>query len=203
MLAKSPAAAPKRIYSLADEETRLRKRYLEVVRMEPSTKDLFIKKAKFWDATRAFLAERGFLEMYMPVLEPIPGGAEAEPFVTHHAALDRDFYLRISLELPLKKMLVAGTRKVFEIGRVFRNEGIDREHLQDYTAMEFYWAYADLDQLMAFVREMYQHVILETFGTLKLPFQGSEVDWSGTGQRLTISLYLKSIRALTGHCQRR
>ena len=93
---------------------------------------------------RQVLGRPWLFRMHMPVLEPeFPGGAEAEPFITHHNALDRDFYLRISLELPLKKMLVAGYPKVFEIGRVFRNEGIDREHLQDYTALEFYWAYAD------------------------------------------------------------
>ncbi len=178
MLAKSLRPLPGEYYSLADEEIRLRKRYLEIL-TEQDTRDLFVKKAKFWDANAKFLKDHGFLEMHMPVLEPIPGGAEAEPFVTHHNALDRDFYLRISLELPLKKMLVAGYPKVFEIGRIFRNEGIDREHLQDYTQLEFYWAYADLDQLMVFVREMYQYVIQETFGTLQLPFRGNTVDWSG------------------------
>ena len=183
MLAKSLRPLPGEYYSLSDEETRLRKRYLDIM-MNPDVKETFAKKAKFWDATRRFLAQRGFLEMYMPVLEPIPGGAEAEPFVTHHNALDRDFYLRISLELPLKKMLVAGYPKVFEIGRVFRNEGVDREHLQDYTAMEFYWAFADFDQLMVFVREMYQFIILETFGTLQLSYQGNTIDWGGEWAKL-------------------
>lgn len=115
----------------------------------------------------------------MPIFENTPGGAEAEPFVTHHNALNRDFFLRISLELPLKKMLVAGYEKVFEIGRIFRNEGIDAEHLQDYTQVEFYWAYADFDQLMDFTREMYQFVIKQTFGTLKFKHNGQTIDWSG------------------------
>ena len=117
---------------------------------------------------RSFLVQKGFLELEMPVLEAVPGGAEAEPFITHHNALDRNFYLRISLELPLKKMLVAGYEKVFEIGRIFRNEGISPEHLQDYTQMEFYWAYGDFEKLMDIVQEMYQHVIEQTFGALIL-----------------------------------
>ncbi len=119
----------------------------------------------------------------MPVLEAVPGGAKAEPFITHHNALDRNFYLRISLELPLKKMLVAGFEKVFEIGRIFRNEGIDTEHLQDYTQMEFYWAYGDFEQLMDFLQELYQFVIQKTFGTLKTSYQGQEIDWSGSWPR--------------------
>ena len=119
----------------------------------------------------------------MPILEAVPGGAEAEPFITHHNALDKDFYLRISLELPLKKMLVAGYEKVFEIGRIFRNEGISTEHLQDYTQMEFYWAYGDFEKLMQMTQEMYQHIIQTTFGTLKLPYQGQTIDWGGNWPR--------------------
>ncbi len=183
MLAKSLRPLPSEHYSLADEEIRLRQRYLDIL-LHPEVKDLFIKKALFWDATREFLKGKGFLEMYMPILEPIPGGAEAEPFITHHNALDKDFFLRISLELPLKKMLVAGYPKVFEIGRVFRNEGIDREHLQDYTAMEWYWAYANFEMMMKFVQEMYQYTIMKTFGTLQLNYQGEVIDWSGNWPKL-------------------
>lgn len=183
MLSKALRPLPTEYYSLNDEETRLRKRYLDIL-LNSDIKDLFVKKATFWDSTRDFLNQRGFLEMYMPIMEPIPGGAEAEPFITHHNALDRDFYLRISLELPLKKMLVAGYPKVYEIGRVFRNEGIDREHLQDYTAMEWYWAYADFDQMMQFVQEMYQYTIMRTFGTLQLSYQGEIIDWSGNWPKL-------------------
>jgi lysyl-tRNA synthetase, class II len=182
MLAKSLRPLPSDYYGLENEEIRLRKRYLDIL-LNPEIKDLFIKKNKFWQSTREFLANSGFMEVQMPILEPIPGGAEAEPFITHHNALDRDFYLRISLELPLKKMLVAGYEKVFEIGHVFRNEGIDREHLQDYTAMEFYWAYGDFEKLMQFVQDMYQHIIQQTFGTLKLQYQGQEIDWSGNWPR--------------------
>src|SRR3989344_1009802 len=155
LLAKSLLPLPSEHFGLANEETKLRKRYLDIL-LDPGAKEIFIKKAKFWDSMREFLQSRGFLHMDMPILEATTGGAEARPFVTHHNALDKEFYLRISLELPLKKMLVAGYEKVFEIGRIFRNEGISTEHLQDYTQMEFYWAYASFEELLNFTQEMYQ-----------------------------------------------
>ena len=142
IIAKSLLPIPSERFGIHDVETRLRKRYLELI-LDPAVKELFARKARFWEAARAFLKNEGFLEVETPVLEQIPGGAEAEPFVTHHNALDTDFYLRISLELPLKRLIVAGYEKVFELGRIFRNEGIDAEHRQDYTQLEFYWAYAD------------------------------------------------------------
>jgi lysyl-tRNA synthetase, class II len=182
LLAKSLRPLPDQHYGLADEETKLRKRYLDIL-TDPSVRDIFIKKNRFWSSMREFLVKNGFLELEMPVLEAVPGGAEAEPFVTHHNALDRDFYLRISLELPLKKMLVGGYEKVFEIGRIFRNEGISAEHLQDYTQMEFYWAYGDFEGMMDFCQKMYQHVILETFGNLELPYQGQTINWGGNWPR--------------------
>lgn len=183
MLAKSLRPLPGEFYGLENQELRLRKRYLDIL-VNADVRELFIKKSKFWSSARKFLGDSGFLEMELPVFESIPGGAEAQPFVTHHNALNRDFFLRISLELPLKKMIVAGFEKVFEIGRVFRNEGIDTEHLQDYTELEFYWAFSDFEMLMQFVQKMYQHIIKETFGTLKLPFTISEkrteiIDWGG------------------------
>ncbi|HYV33729.1 MAG TPA: lysine--tRNA ligase [Candidatus Limnocylindria bacterium] len=194
MLAKSLRPLPSEHFGLADEETKLRKRYLDIL-MDPAVKETFVKKNLFWSSTREFLVKKGFLELEMPVLEAVPGGAEAEPFVTHHNALGRDFYLRISLELPLKKMLVAGYEKVFEIGRIFRNEGISTEHLQDYTQMEFYWAYGDFEQLMDFSKEMYQYVIAETFGTLKISHDGKEVDWSGEWEKVD---YVKLFEKHTG-----
>ncbi len=178
MLAKSLRPLPSEHYGLEDTELKLRKRYLDIL-LDSETKELFVKKNKFWQGFRRFLADHEFLEMEMPILEATPGGAEAEPFTTHHNALDRDFYLRISLELPLKKMLVAGYEKVFEIGRIFRNEGISTTHLQDYTQMEFYWAYGDFEKLQKFVQEMYQYVIQETFGTLQVTSGGVTCDWSG------------------------
>ena len=147
VLAKSVLPIPTEYFGLKDQEELLRKRYLDLM-LNPETRELFNKKNIFWRTVRNFLVEKGFLEVQTPVLENIPGGAEAEPFVTHHNALDRDFYLRISLELPLKRLLVGGYEKVFEIGRVFRNEGIDREHLQEYDMVEFYEAYADMEKGM-------------------------------------------------------
>jgi lysyl-tRNA synthetase class 2 len=179
ILSKSLRPLPSEFYGLENQELRLRKRYVDMI-MNPEVREMFQKKSVFWASIQQYLVEAGFLQVEAPVLEPIPGGAEAEPFVTHHNALDRDFYLRISLELPLKKMIVGGFEKVFEIGRVFRNEGIDTEHLQDYTAMEFYWAYADFETMMMFVQRMYQFVIEKTFGTLKMQYQGTEIDWSGS-----------------------
>lgn len=177
IIAKGLRPLPQNWYGLEDTETRLRKRYLDTI-LNPEVKEMFVKKSAFWGAVRDFLKEENFLEVETPVLEGLPGGAEAEPFKTHHNALNRDFYLRISLELPLKKLLVGGFEKVFEIGRIFRNEGIDAEHLQDYTHMEFYWAYANYRDLMKFLPKLFRAVIKKTFGTLKIKNQGKEVDWN-------------------------
>lgn len=183
MLAKSLRPLPSEHYGLEDAEIKLRQRYLDIL-LNADVKDLFVKKNKFWSSMRRFMVDNDFLELEMPILEATPGGAEAEPFTTHHNALDRDFYLRISLELPLKKMLVAGYEKVFEIGRIFRNEGISATHLQDYTQMEFYWAYGDFDSMMQYVQKMYQQIIQDTFGTLQITSAGVECDWSGDWQKV-------------------
>lgn len=177
MAAKSLLPLPDKWAGLEDEEIRLRKRYLDLL-ATPEIRELFRKKMVFWDTFRKALVREGFLEVELPVMENLPGGAEAEPFITHHKALDTDFYLRISLELPLKKLLVGGLDKVFEIGRVFRNEGIDREHLQDYTQLEFYWAYRDYNDLMAFIEKVYKEVIQKTCGGMTTLHGGKEIDWS-------------------------
>lgn len=176
IIAKSLRPIPSEWYGLEDTETRLRERYLDIL-LNPQVKELFYKKAIFWETFRQFLKKEGFLEVETPALELIPGGADAEPFKTHHNALDVDFYLRISLELPLKKLLVAGYEKVFEIGRIFRNEGIDREHLQDYTQLEFYWAYHDYNDLMKLVEKLYKEVIKKTCGSLVTTWNGHEINW--------------------------
>ena len=176
LIVKSVRPLPGDWYGLEETEIRFRKRYLDII-MNAETKELFKKKSVFWQSFRDFLLKEGFLETETQVFETLPGGAEAEPFKTHHNALDTDFYLRISLELPLKKLLVAGYEKVFEIGRIFRNEGIDREHLQDYTQMEFYWAYHDYNDLMKLVEKMYKDVIKKTTGGLKTTFQGQKINW--------------------------
>ncbi|MEK9173401.1 MAG: lysine--tRNA ligase [Patescibacteria group bacterium] len=187
ILTKSIRPLPTEWFGVEDVETRLRKRYLDLL-LAPEAREIFRKKAVFWATFRNELGNAGFLEVETPVLEAIPGGAEAEPFKTHHNALDTDFYLRISLELPLKKLLVGGFEKVFEIGRIFRNEGIDREHLQDYTQLEFYWAYSDYTELMKFSERLYKTVIKKTTGSLSTTYQGQKINW---GKKWGVVDYVK------------
>lgn len=194
LLTKSISPIPTEWFGLKDIETRLRKRYLDLL-SNPNERELFLKKARFWGAVRKFLLDHGFIEVETPSLEPIPGGADARPFITHHQALDQDFYLRISLELYQKRILVGGFEKIFEIGRIFRNEGIDAEHLQDYTQLEFYWAYADYQDLMKFQRQFLQFVIKETIGSLKTVHRGEEIDWSGDWPKLD---YGEAFKKATG-----
>lgn len=176
MLTKSLLPLPEKFHGICDEEECLRKRYLDIL-FNPEIKEMIKKRAIFWNSTREFLIKKGFLEVETPVLETMPGGADAKPFVTHHNALDIDVYLRISMgELWQKKLMVAGFDKTFEIGRQFRNEGMSAEHLQDYTQMEFYWAYADYEIGMALVEEMFKYVAEKTFGTLKFKIRGFEID---------------------------
>ena len=176
IISKSIRPLPSEWYGIEETETRLRKRYLDLF-LNPETRELFERKAIFWETARKYMKQNGFTEVELPVFESVPGGADAEPFKTHHNALDTDFYLRISLELPLKKLLVGGFEKVFEIGRIFRNEGIDREHLQDYTQLEFYWAYADYRELMVFVEKFYKEIIKATTGGLTTTWQGEKINW--------------------------
>lgn len=177
MAAKATRPIPDTYYGLSDTETLLRKRYLDLL-IHPELKELFYQKRVFWQTMRRHMEDEGFLEVETPVFEATPGGAEAEPFITHHNALDEDFYLRISLELNLKRLMVGGFEKVFEIGRIFRNEGISAEHLQDYTQMEMYWAYQDYEGLMKFIETMMKKVIKSTFGTLTTTRNGQKINWS-------------------------
>jgi len=194
ILTKSLRPLPSEWYGLEETETRLRKRYLDLL-FNPEVKEIFQKKAIFWETFRNLLKKEGFLEVETPVFETIPGGADAEPFKTHHNALDADFYLRISLELPLKKLLVGGLEKVFEISRIFRNEGIDQEHLQDYTQLEFYWAYRDYNDLMEFVEKMYKSVIQATCGGLVTEYDGKKIDW---GKKWPKVEYVAEFKKATG-----
>jgi len=183
ILTKAIRQLPEKWHGVTDIETRLRQRYLDLI-MNPEVREMFIKKAKFWQAVRKYLNEKRFLEVETPVLEAVPGGADARPFVTHHHTLDINLYLRISLELHLKRLMVGGYDQVFEIGRIFRNEGIDAEHLQDYTSMEFYWGYADYLMLMDFIEDFYKYLVKETTGGLKTMRNGAEIDWSKKWPRL-------------------
>lgn len=194
MLGKNIRPIPTEYYGLKDTEELLRKRYLDLM-LNPETRELFVKKNIFWQTIRTFLAQKGFLEVQNTVLEHTPGGADAEPFVTHHNALDSDFYLRISLELALKRLLVGGYEKVFEIGRVFRNEGIDREHLQEYDSMEFYWAYGDLAKGLALTEELFKEIAFKVTGGYETEYEGAKIDWS---KKFPIVDYFTEFKKETG-----
>jgi lysyl-tRNA synthetase, class II len=162
--------------NLDDIETKYRQRYIDM-KMNPEVRQMFVQKSKFWAATRNFLMQHSFLEVQAPTLEETTGGAEAAAFETHHNALDEDFYLRISSELHLKRYIVGGFEKVFDIDKNFRNEGIDDEHLQEYTQMEFYWAYASFENLVDFSEDMFKYIIESTFDTTEMEYGDTKVDW--------------------------
>jgi lysyl-tRNA synthetase class 2 len=186
---------PTDFYGLKDEEVLLRERYLDLV-MNPETRELFRKKNIFWQTIRQFFSNREFLEVQTPVLEHIPGGAEAEPFTTHHNALDQDFFLRISLELALKRLLVGGYERVFEIGRVFRNEGIDREHLQEFDHIECYAAYMNFEEGVAMVEELYREIVRAVAGsTLQTEWEGEVIHWDRPFERVD---YFEAFERETG-----
>ena len=176
MLAKSLRPMPSEHFGVKDEETRLRERTIDML-INPELHAMVIRRAKFWQAARDFLLARGFLEVETPALETTPGGADARPFITHHNALDIEVYLRISAgELWQKRLLIAGFPKVFEIGRIFRNEGQSREHLQDYTQLETYEAYSDMRKGGEFVKELYRHIVKEVYGKYTFEINGHTVD---------------------------
>lgn len=194
MLSKSLRPLPDKWDGLQDEEECLRKRYLDIM-FNPEVKDMVLKRTKFWNATREFLNNKSFLEVETPVLQNTTGGAEAKPFLTHHNALDMDVYMRISPELWLKRLMVAGFPKVFEIGRNYRNEGMDAEHLQDYSMMECYQAYSDYTEGMKFVEEMYKYIALKTFDTLKFKIKDFEID---LGAKWDVYDFTETIKRVTG-----
>ncbi len=194
ILTKSLRPLPEKWHGLQDEEERLRKRYLDVL-FNPEVKDTLEKRSKFFNSIRTFLQKKNFMEVDTPILENTAGGAEARPFITHYNAYDTDVYLRISPELWLKRLMIAGFSKVFEIGRIFRNEGVDAEHLQDYTHTEFYWAYADYHDGMKLIEEMYKYIAEETFGTLKFTVKGFDIDLGAKWQTYD---YVETIEKMTG-----
>ncbi len=196
LLTKALLPLPDKFHGLQDEEIRLRKRYLEIL-TDSEIKQIFVRKSRFWNSTRQFLLKEGFLEVETPALETTAGGASATPFVTHHNALDIDVYLRISMgELWQKRLMVSGFEKTFEIGRQFRNEGMSREHLQDYTQMEFYWAYANYEMGMDLVERMVKHIAQETYETLRFTIgEFGEID---LGQKWERYDYVSTIKEKTG-----
>ncbi|MFH1896459.1 MAG: lysine--tRNA ligase [bacterium] len=194
LLSKSLRPQAEKKVGLKNTETKYRRRYLDLV-ANPEVREIFNKKALFWRATRTFLEKKGFVEVQTPILQLIHGGAEATPFKTHHNALDIDMYLRIAPELYLKRLIVGGFNKVYEIGRVFRNEGIDKEHLQDYTQMEFYWAYANFNDLLDLIKELYSTVVFETFGTYETKRGAKRINWEKSN--IKTADYTKEFKKIT------
>lgn len=186
LLSKSLRPLPEKWHGLKDVEERYRKRYLDLI-CDPDVKKKFILRSKIIKEIRTFLEKEGFMGVETPILQPLYGGAKARPFITHLNALDIDLYLRISPELYLKRLLVGGFEKVYEIGKCFRNEGVDKYHNPDFTMLEFYWAYADYKQLMKLTERMLQNVIENVFGVLKITYQDKEIDFSGKWERIEFS----------------
>ena len=185
LLSKSLRPLPEKFHGLADKETRYRQRYVDLV-MNREVRDTFEKRFKVVSAIRRYMEDHGYYEVETPILHPILGGANARPFVTHHNALDKDFYLRIATELHLKRLLVGGFEKVFEIGRQFRNEGMDPYHNPEFTTMEFYQAFSDLEGMMELTQGVVQAAAMAACGTTQVEYQGQQVDLGGTWRRATM-----------------
>ncbi|NLG10304.1 MAG: lysine--tRNA ligase [Coriobacteriaceae bacterium] len=185
LLTKSLRPLPEKFHGLADKETRYRQRYVDLV-MNPDVKKTFEVRFRVISAIRRAAEAQGFIEVETPMLHPIPGGATARPFVTHHNALDRDYYLRIAPELYLKRLLVGGFERVFEINRSFRNEGMDHSHNPEFTMLEAYQAYTDVDGIADFTRDLIQAACLAATGELRLNYQGLDVDLSGKWRKATM-----------------
>lgn len=187
LLAKCLRPLPEKWHGLQDVETRFRQRYLDLL-MNPHVKEVFETRSKVLKAVKNFLSSRGFLGVETPILQPLPGGAAARPFVTHHNALDIDLYLRIAPELYLKRLVIGGLEKVYEIGKNFRNEGISVKHNPEFTMLEVYEAYSDYHGMKKLLKEMLQEVVSKGTGTLKVSYQAEEVDFSSFKEATLLQL---------------
>jgi lysyl-tRNA synthetase, class II len=195
VLTKSLTAIPSEHFGIKDEDERYRQRHLDIL-LSAEARDLFARKARFWQVTRRFMERHGFLEVETPTIEVTTGGAEARPFRTHHNDFAIDVFLRISVgELWQKRLMAAGFPKTFEIGRVYRNEGTSPEHLQEFTNLEFYWAYADYRDGMRLVRELYIELAQEVFGTTQFTTRGHTFDLADTWVEID---YTAEIQRQTG-----
>ena len=185
LLTKSLRPLPEKFHGLTDLEARYRQRYLDLI-MNDDSRRVFEVRSKAIESIRGFLHQRGFLEVETPMMQVIPGGATARPFITHHNALDMQLYLRVAPELYLKRLVVGGMEKVFEINRNFRNEGLSTRHNPEFTMLEFYEAYADYQDLMRLTEEMLQHLINTVLGSTSVIYQGDTLDFSSPFKRLTL-----------------
>lgn len=189
-LVKSLHPLPDKWHGLREKEVRYRQRYLDLI-VNPEVREVFRRRSEIVRYIRRFFEAKGFLEVETPILQPTTGGAEARPFKTYHNALDHEFYLRISLELYLKRLLVGGYEKVFEIGRNFRNEGIDHNHNPEFTMLEAYWAYADYQDMAKLVEELLSGLVLHLFGSHQVPYQGRTLNFAPPFRRISFVEALK------------
>ena len=194
LLSKSLQVLPEKYHGLKDQDIRYRQRYVDLI-VNPEVKDAFLTRTKALKALRSFLDERGFLEVETPILNTIAGGANARPFVTHHNTLDIPMYLRIANELYLKRLIVGGFDKVYEMGRMFRNEGMSIKHNPEYTAMELYQAYADYEDMMRITEELISHMAEVATGSTVINYQGTEIDFKPPWRRMTM---IECVKEYTG-----
>lgn len=194
LLTKSLQILPEKWHGLKDQDIRYRQRYVDLI-VNPEVKDTFILRTKIIKAVREFLDERGFLEVETPILSPIAGGANARPFATHHNALDIDMYLRIANELYLKRLIVGGFEKVYEMGRMFRNEGMSPKHNPEFTNIELYQAYVDYEEMMRITENLFAYVAEKTLGTSVINYQGTELDLTPPWRRLDMA---DAVKEFTG-----
>ncbi len=185
LLAKSLDVLPEKFHGLRDTEARYRQRYLDLI-VNPEVKDVFIKRTAIVKAIRAFLDNRDYLEVDTPVLQTVSGGGTARPFLTKHNTLDMEMYMRIALELPLKRLIVGGLERVYELGRCFRNEGIDHKHNPEFIMLELYEAYTDYYGMMELVESMFKEVSQKVLGTTTVTFDGHELDFSKPFEKITM-----------------
>jgi lysyl-tRNA synthetase class 2 len=192
LLCKALRPLPEKFHGLKDPEKRYRQRYLDLI-MNGDVREIFVKRAQIIQAIREYLLARGFLEVETPMMQPIPGGAEATPFRTHHNALDMDLFLRIAPELYLKRLVVGGFDRVFEVNRNFRNEGISTRHNPEFTMLEFYVAYATHETLMTFTEGLFRSVAQQVLGSTRFLYQGNEIDVDGPWRRLSLKTALSQL----------
>ena len=194
LLSKSLRPLPEKFHGLKDTDLRYRQRYVDLI-VNPEVKDTFVKRTEIIKEIRRILDEKKYIEVETPILNTIAGGAAARPFITHHNTLDIDMYLRIATELYLKRLIVGGFDRVYEIGRIFRNEGMDIKHNPEFTTIELYQAYANLEDMMNLTEELVSKTAQKVLGTMKITYQGQEIDLTPSWKRVTM---IDAIKEVTG-----